>query len=269
MKDFVFCVDSDGCAMDTMTVKHESFFGPLAADFFKIQDREDFLEKWNEVNLYSKTRGINRFKGLAIALKYDEEKTGISKNLERLYDFVDNSDVLSNDSLEKELQKNYDEGLDTALKWSKEVNVSIERELTGNDKPFENVLKSLKLISQKADIAIVSSANTSAIKSEWQRHGLLDYVNYIFGQEDGTKEFAISEVIKKGYKKENVIMVGDALGDEKAAFNNGVKFYPIVIRKEAESWENLAQVVLEDFILGNFDENYQNELLQEFHDVLN
>ena len=31
-KQFLVCVDSDGCAMDTMNVKHERFFGPLAAD---------------------------------------------------------------------------------------------------------------------------------------------------------------------------------------------------------------------------------------------
>lgn len=39
--EYVFCVDSDGCAMDTMTYKHELFFGPLAADVLvsKIKNR--------------------------------------------------------------------------------------------------------------------------------------------------------------------------------------------------------------------------------------
>ncbi|VHM38123.1 phosphoglycolate phosphatase [Streptococcus pyogenes] len=33
---FVFCVDSDGCAMDTMTYKHQLFFGPIAAEVFGV-----------------------------------------------------------------------------------------------------------------------------------------------------------------------------------------------------------------------------------------
>lgn len=68
--DFVFCVDSDGCAMDTMTYKHQLFFGPIAADIFGITDRADFLKEWDRVNLYSRTRGVNRFIGLVMGLDY-------------------------------------------------------------------------------------------------------------------------------------------------------------------------------------------------------
>lgn len=35
-----FCIDSDGCAMDTMTYKHQLFFGPIAADIFGISEQE-------------------------------------------------------------------------------------------------------------------------------------------------------------------------------------------------------------------------------------
>ena len=31
-KDFLICVDSDGCAMDTMDVKHIKGFGPEAVN---------------------------------------------------------------------------------------------------------------------------------------------------------------------------------------------------------------------------------------------
>ena len=59
------CVDSDGCAMDTMEVKHRKCFGPKMIEVWGLQDIEEkFLEMWNMINLYSKTRGINRFKGL-------------------------------------------------------------------------------------------------------------------------------------------------------------------------------------------------------------
>lgn len=29
-----FCIDSDGCAMDTMTYKHQLFFGPIALQIY-------------------------------------------------------------------------------------------------------------------------------------------------------------------------------------------------------------------------------------------
>ena len=39
--DFLICVDSDGCAMDTMDVKHYRCFGPCMVD-------EWGLEEWRE-----------------------------------------------------------------------------------------------------------------------------------------------------------------------------------------------------------------------------
>ena len=76
---FVFCIDSDGCVMDTMTYKHQLFFGPLAADVFEVKNREAFLQEWGRVNLFSRTRGVNRFVGLVMGLEY----AGV-KNIENL-----------------------------------------------------------------------------------------------------------------------------------------------------------------------------------------
>lgn len=66
MNEVIFTVDSDGCAIDTMTYKHELFMAPLAAEKFKVleEDVERFLENWSKINLYSKSRGANRFDGL-------------------------------------------------------------------------------------------------------------------------------------------------------------------------------------------------------------
>ena len=36
---FIVCIDSDGCAMDTMDIKHIQFFGPLAAEIFAMKDK--------------------------------------------------------------------------------------------------------------------------------------------------------------------------------------------------------------------------------------
>ena len=67
--DFLVCVDSDGCAMDTMNCKHMQCFGPcMVREWGLEQWSEEILTRWNEINLFQMTRGINRFKGLALAL---------------------------------------------------------------------------------------------------------------------------------------------------------------------------------------------------------
>ncbi|MBR2996207.1 MAG: HAD family hydrolase, partial [Lachnospiraceae bacterium] len=68
--DYAVCVDSDGCAMDTMNIKHFRCFGPCMVREWHLEQWEKaILDRWNEINLFSATRGINRFKGLALMLR--------------------------------------------------------------------------------------------------------------------------------------------------------------------------------------------------------
>ena len=68
--DYMVCIDSDGCAMDTLEVKHRECFGPQWIYTYGLDDRYDECMKlWLDINLYSITRGINRFKGLVKILK--------------------------------------------------------------------------------------------------------------------------------------------------------------------------------------------------------
>ena len=65
-RDFLICIDSDGCAMDTMDVKHMRCFAPCLVHEWDLGDyREDIVRLWRKINLLSRSRGINRFKGLA------------------------------------------------------------------------------------------------------------------------------------------------------------------------------------------------------------
>ena len=74
-REFVLCVDSDGCAMDTMNVKHIRCFGPCMVTEWGLEEWSDqILARWNEINLTTATRGINRFKGLALALSEIDEQ---------------------------------------------------------------------------------------------------------------------------------------------------------------------------------------------------
>ena len=68
-KEYLICVDSDGCAMDTMDSKHITCFGPCLIPVWGLSPWEQKIRRrWDEINLYTMTRGINRFKGLAMIL---------------------------------------------------------------------------------------------------------------------------------------------------------------------------------------------------------
>ncbi len=255
---FVVCIDSDGCAMDTMDIKHIRFFGPLAAKYFEIKNQEVYLKEWNRVNLFSETRGINRFKGLLLSLEFAKEHGEAIEDFTVFANWCNHTTSLSNQSLEEEIAKHNDPVLVKALEWSKAVNHGIETEVVGEDKPFEGVKSALEEISKVAQIAIVSSANSEAVNSEWKRHGLMRFVSEFFGQERGSKAAAIKEIKSLGFEKEKILMVGDAPGDLDAAKVNEVHFYPILFGKEKESWETLVAKILSEFISGHYnDKEYQ------------
>ena len=257
---FIVCIDSDGCAMDTMDIKHIQFFGPLAAEIFAIKDKIKFLEEWNRINLFSKTRGINRFKGLLLGLKFAEKNGESVEDYTVFQKWCDETLSLSNQSLEEAYATSLDPVLKKALEWSKAVNNGIESELKGKDRPFEGVREALEVISQSAQIAIVSSANSEAVNSEWERHGLMPFVSEFFGQERGSKFAAIKEIKSQGFLPENILMIGDAPGDLEAAKNNGVHFYPILYGKEKESWSNLINGVLKEFLVNKYDDSKYQEI---------
>lgn len=266
--DYIVCVDSDGCAMDTMNIKHQRYFGPLAAKFFAIEDSKSFLTLWDNINLHSKTRGINRFKGLVLSLEMSNYKDDFSA----LKNWVDNSDELSNVSLEKCIASQNDEKsvaiLQKAYDWSIAVNQGI-KELAGEDKPFANVYQMLSIISQFANVAVVSAANKSAILDEWERHKLMDFVDVPFGQEDGSKAACIKKLIQQGYAPNNILMVGDTPGDMNSAIETAVHFHPILSGDEENSWVKVTLESLGKLIQNKFDENYQNNLFDELTRHLN
>ena len=174
-KDFLVCVDSDGCAMDTMDIKHIRCFGPCMVDVWSLHKWEkEILTRWNEINLYTITRGINRFKGLSMALTEINEQYQAIDGFDDLIYWSENADELSNDALKKEIEKHPEkEVFKLALKWSEMVNNSIKELPESEIKPFPLVKEALKLAHEKADIAIVSSANLGAVLDEWEKHGYI------------------------------------------------------------------------------------------------
>lgn len=265
-KDFLICVDSDGCAMDTMDIKHKKCFGPCMITEWGLEKWEnEILERWNEINLYSVTRGINRFKGLAVMLAEINGKITKIDGLEALLTWAENTIETSNASLEKEIAKTGSECLKKALNWSLALNRAIDKLSDEQKKPFDGVKETLDKLHTFADIAIVSSANKSAVVEEWTKYGLIDSVDIILTQENGNKAHCIAEMKKKGYKDGKVLMVGDADGDYKAAERNGVYFYPIMVKHEKESWYKLNSETAKMFYEGEFNEEYRNNLIKNFY----
>lgn len=267
MKKFILAVDSDGCVMDVMNIKHEEFFGPLAADEFNVNNTHEFLKEWNKVNLFSETRGINRFKALQNVLEKFNKNNEIG-DLRNLKLWIDNASSLSHKTLSEEIRKTDDEILKKALNWSNRVNKGIEKDLTDNDEPFPGVKNVLEEVSKKADIAIVSSANDEALYSEWGRHGLMQYVKYLYGQEKGNKKSALKDLLDKGYERENILMIGDAPGDEEAAKSHSISFFPVLFDKEKQSWEKLEKQGLNKFLNHEYSGEYNKKMSEEFHNHL-
>ena len=264
-KDFLICIDSDGCAIDTMDIKHIKCFGPCMITEWNLEKwRKTILDSWNEVNLYTLTRGINRFKGLAVALIEINDKYIQIDGLDEFVRWTEETKELSNESLEAEIEKTNNICLKKALEWSKFVNKSIDL-LSDDEKcPFEGVKEAIITAKKVADIAIVSSANEKAVLDEWSQHGLLESVDIVLTQNIGSKAYCINKLIEKGYSRNNVLMVGDALGDLKAAEENEVLYYPIMVRKEKESWFRFTKDILERFTNNLYNGKYQEKVIAEF-----
>lgn len=265
-KDYLVCVDSDGCAMDTMDIKHYRCFGPCMVKEWHLEKWEaEILSRWNDINLYTMTRGINRFKSLSLALSEINERYTKIEDISSLTDWAQNSPSLSNDALLRAIEENPDSiSLKKALSWSRAVNESIKALPDELKLPFEGARDALKFAHERADIAIVSSANLGAVLEEWEQHGLLEHTDIVLAQNAGSKAFCISELVKKGYSKDKVLMCGDAPGDLDAARKNGVYYYPILVKREKESWEEFITFGFDKLIDLSYGDGYQQKKTDEF-----
>ena len=240
--DYLVCVDSDGCVMDTMNCKHMHCFGPCMVTEWNLQAWEaEILDRWNVINLFSMTRGINRFKGLAMALGEISEKYTPITGITALQHWADTAPALSNDGVAKAAAEATDPDarmiLEKALNWSKAVNASIVKLPEELKVPYAGAKEGLAAAHEFADVAMVSSANRDAVEEEWGKFGLLQHTDIVLAQDVGSKAACIAEMLKFGYDLDKVLMIGDAPGDMDAADKNGVWYYPILVGHEKESWD--------------------------------
>ena len=265
--EFLVCVDSDGCVMDTMNCKHFRCFGPCMVDEWGLDAwRDAILERWNEINLFSMTRGINRFKGLAKALKEISGKYTAIPGVDALVHWADTAPALSNDGVAKAAAEATDPEaklvLEKALSWSKAVNKAIVALDESLKVPYNGAKEGLAAAHAFADVAMVSSANRDAVEEEWGKFGLLEHTDIVLAQDIGSKAHCIAKMLEFGYDPDKVLMLGDAPGDSDAAEKNGVHYYPILVNHEKESWDEAVAVAFDRLMELKFKKNYQN-LLKE------
>lgn len=268
-KDFLLCIDSDGTVMDTMTVKHVNCFGPMFIKAMNINEHiDEILEHWNNTNLYTITRGINRFQGfyevcVFIEKEYDYHFDG----LKEFENWVTMTKEFSVNSIQEYMKTCSDNALfEKSLVWSKMVNDAIKN--LPPSSMFDKVDKILETASISCDLVGVSSANKEAVFEEWNRLDLMKYFRFVGCQDVGNKAAIIKKSVEIGYSKKNVVMLGDAEGDLKAALANNVWFFPIIPRREKESWLKFEKEGLPILLTGNFNQDYQDKLIKEFHDSL-
>ncbi len=263
-KNYLICMDSDGCVVNSMEEKHRKCFGPIWIETYGLEDCYDqCINLWLDLNLYSLTRGINRFKGLAMVLQECLNRESVRNGFEVFEDWVQNTTELSNASLVRFLEKNESACGEKALMWSIRVNRSIQK-MTKRAGLFENVKETMEQLCTEADLVAVSSANTLALEEEWKTYGIEKMCKSLLSQEDGSKKECIRRLLEKGYTNENVVMVGDAIGDMEAALHNKVSFFPILVGSESQCWKEFGEEGLQRLKNGTFQGEYQNELIKKF-----
>lgn len=271
---FFIGIDSDGCAFDTMEIKHKECFIPNIIKHWLLQPVSKYARAAAEfVNLYSKWRGINRFPALAMVFDLLQEWPDVQKRkatipaAQSLRDWIKRETKLGNPALKAEVERTNDPILRQTLQWSEAVNKTIEDMVFGVP-PFPYVRESLDKFSRQADIICVSATPGEALQREWEEHGIAQYTAVIAGQEMGSKKEHLALAAKGKYPSSRILMIGDAPGDFQAARANGALFFPINPGHEDESWQRFYEEAADRFFSERYAGDYEAALIAEFDKLL-
>ena len=266
---FFIGIDSDGCVFDSMEIKQKECFAPMFIKHHGLQAVSKYArEVWEFVNLYSKTRGINRFPALVRALGLLRERHEAQDrdakvpSYPALDEWIARETKLGNATLATEVERG-NNGLTQVKVWSDAVNEQIA-DIVHGVPPFPLVRDCLSQALGQADLMVISQTPCDALEREWAEHDLARFVQAIAGQEMGTKTEHLQFATTGKYPADKVLMIGDAPGDHKAAKANGVLFYPILPGREEASWERLHSEALGRFFDGTYAGDYEASLFAEF-----
>jgi phosphoglycolate phosphatase-like HAD superfamily hydrolase len=273
-QSFFVGIDSDGCAFDSMEIKHKECFCPNIIKWWDLQAVSKYAREAAEfVNLYSKWRGINRWPALVMVFDLLRERAEVIARratiteAKKLKAFMASGQPLSDTGLKAYMAEHPDPELDKALGWSKAVNASIADMVHGVP-PFPFMRESLQAMQGTADVVVVSATPTEALVREWEEHDIAKYARVIAGQEMGSKKQHLALAAKGKYAPDHILMMGDAPGDMEAAKANGTLFFPINPGQEEKSWERFFREGLARFTAGTYAGAYEASLIAEFEKLL-
>jgi len=274
--NFLIGIDSDGCAFDTMELKHKECFAPNTIHYWGLKGISKYAREAVEfVNLYSTSRGINRFPALVEVLQWLQRRPEVRDRGVKvevppsLLEWVKTETKLGNPALKKAVEATGDPALANTLAWSEAVNETVDLIVGDGVPPFPFVRECLEKVQNWADALVVSATPQAALVREWENQDLLPLVAAICGQEVGTKKESLQAAQKEGnYPPNHILMVGDAPGDYNAAVANAALFFPINPGAEEKSWERLYSEGLDRFFNETFAGDYQKQLLDEFNTYL-
>ena len=239
--DYLVGIDSDGCAFDTMELKHKECFIPNTINHWELAGRQQvrprgggvrqpLLEEPGDQSL----SGAGRDAGVA-ATSGRRSRRGVRIDIpQSLRDWIKRETKLGNPALEKAAAETGDPDLQRTLRWSKAINQS-SRRWSAACRRFLSSARACKSSSRRADILVVSATPQAALQREWDEHDLSRYVVAICGQEIGTKKECLGAAAK--YPPGRALMIGDAPGDYQAAVANRALFFPINPGAEEASWK--------------------------------
>jgi phosphoglycolate phosphatase-like HAD superfamily hydrolase len=272
--DFFIGIDSDGCAFDTMEPKHKECFCPTMIWKYGLACVSKYArEAWDFVNLYSKTRGCNRFFALQHVMNFLREREEVKRRnapipeLKEVKAWTERETKLGNPALEEEVARTGNPELTHCFEWSTAVNETVAR-VVKDVPPFPGVREALAKADPVADMIVVSATPCEALEREWIEHDIAKYVKVIAGQEMGKKSEHLALAAKEKYPSDRILMIGDAPGDLKAARANGALFFPVNPGDEEKSWARFTDEALMRFFKGTYAGEYEKALIEEFDTYL-
>jgi phosphoglycolate phosphatase-like HAD superfamily hydrolase len=272
--DFFIGIDSDGCVFDSMEIKQKECFCPNFIKYYGLQVVSKYArEVWEFVNLYSTTRGCNRFLAVICSLDLLRHRREVKARnadipqLPQLRAWIEEESKLGNPALKAKVDATGDAELEMIYAWSTDNNARVTDMVHGLP-PFPGVADFLAAVQGKADAIVVSQTPLEALVREWEENKIDHLIKMIAGQEHGTKTEHLKYAASDRYDAERILMIGDAPGDYKAAKGNDAMFFPIVPGREEDSWARLNAEGLERFFNGTFAGEYQSQLLAAFDEAL-
>ena len=270
-QEFFVGIDSDGCVFDSMEIKHKECFAPMFIKHFGLQPVSKYArEVWEFVNLYSKSRGINRYPALSNALNLLAERPEVQTrgvtipSSDELDAWMARESKHTLSTLKTEIQERGNQALAPVLAWSLAVDAQIQ-DIVHGVPPFPGVRECLQRLRGRADAMVISQTPGAALLREWSEHQLQDHVALIAGQEMGPKKDHLRLAARDKYPPQRILMIGDSPGDFNAAKSNGALFYPITPGREDASWQRLLDEGLDAFFSGQYAGDYEAGLVREFN----